>query len=148
MENVFDGEWRECLRAHYKHVVKQNDTRTRETLTIVLTHEAINFSEDELRQLYVEATMRADEFSEDQLREIMEQVPAEEIAPPPPTLEDDRTFQPHPLECQCPECMQINLMPHDEEGQPLSQEKIEELEEETREKQRKQDDLPKQLSLF
>jgi hypothetical protein len=146
VENVFDEEWRDCLRAHYKYVVRANDNRTHETLTQVLTHPSINFTEGELRQLYIEATMRAEDFSEDQLRKIVEtQAVIEEQFPTAPSSEADRTFQPHPLECQCPSCIQINLIPHDDEGQPLDEDQVAELEEQQK---RDQDDLPKQLSLF
>lgn len=152
-ENVFGEQWRECLREHYKHVVK-NDPNPRNLVSVRKAFLQPNreeppiFTEDELHQLYIEATMRADEMPDDFVPEILlevEQAPsmAAEV------IVEEPAFQPHPLECQCPSCIEIDLKPHDTEGQPMNAEAIAELEEETTsKKRRRKDDLPTQLSLF
>ncbi len=141
---VFGDAWRECLRSHYEYVVRQNDKRTLETLTYVLHHEAINYSDDELREWFIQATIRAEDFTEAEIRQILEEQP--ELLTPPAAQPQ---FQPHPLECQCPACIQINLRPHDDEGQPLPDDKVAEIEAQAREEARRNDpDAPRQLSLF
>lgn len=137
-KSIFSEEWRDCLREHYKYVVRNNDKITRQTLEPVL--EQMGFREDELRELQVQATMHVDDVAEDFVPEldILEQEPV------PQTLPDD--VNAHPLECQCPACVEINMVPHNEEGQPLSEEEISELELEQSEQD--DDDSPQQLSLF
>lgn len=137
-DSIFTDEWRDCLREHYKYVIRKQDNVTRKTLEPVL--EKMGFREDELRELQVQATMHVDDVSEDFVPQldILEQV--EE----PTRLPDD--VNAHPLECQCPACVEINMVPHDEEGQPLSEEEISELELEQAEQN--DDDAPQQLSLF
>lgn len=129
--SIFAEEWRACLREQYKHVIRTNDPITRASLITVL-HE-VGFGDDELRQLEVEATIRADDMPDDFTPDlnILSQ-PRESAAP------SSEMFAPHPLECQCPACVEINLIPHDEDGQPI------ELGEEN------QDDAesPQQLTLF
>lgn len=139
--SVFGDAWRECLRAHYKHAVRNNDQVTLKTLKPVLQNK-IGFSDSELRQLYVEATMRADEIDFIPDFDALAEEPAApaEVAP-------SETFKPHPLECQCPECVQINLVPHNDDGQPLDADQIAELEDLAAYEQNKAD-MPKQLSLF
>jgi hypothetical protein len=150
--NVFAEEWRACLREHYKHVV-QNDPNPRNFESVNKAFLKPNgerppiFTEDELRQLYIEATMRADDMPDDFVPDLL--LPAEEPPVEAAALDNAPSFQPHPLECQCPSCIEINLKPHDTEGQPLSAEAIAEREEEDQwKKKRKKDDLPQQLSLF
>lgn len=151
--NVFGNEWRDCLREHYKHVV-QNDPNPRNLESVRKAFLRPNgerppiFGEDELQHLYIEATMRADEMPDDfvpllLLDEIdLQPVEADALEMP--------DFQPHPLECQCPACIEIDLKPHDEEGQPLSADALAEIEEESAKgkKRHKQDETPKQMSLF
>ena len=62
-DSVFVEEWRRCLRAHYMDVVRRNDQVTLKTLVRVM-HDT-DFSDDELAELRVRATMRADEMPED-----------------------------------------------------------------------------------
>lgn len=62
-KSPFSEEWRDCLRAHYTYVVRANDTRTLDTLAAVLKQ--IGFREDELREMYVRATMHVDDMPED-----------------------------------------------------------------------------------
>ncbi|MDQ7026583.1 MAG: hypothetical protein Q9P01_06470 [Anaerolineae bacterium] len=150
--SVFSDEWRRCLREHYKYVIGKEDKATEETLLPILHR--FGFRDDELRELYVEATMRdmPDDFVPDMERLVQES----ESTPIPET-----TFQVHPAECACPSCMDVVLEDgHDEEGQPLEEpQEIEvaqdnifpvakpEKDDEEDEKDN-EDDLPKQKSLF
>lgn len=149
--SVFTDEWRECLREHYKAVVREQDHVTLKSLVKVMY--TVGFTDDDLNELKVLATMRADEMPQDFMPDldIMEgaATPTDDTSP---GMED---FQPHPLECQCPSCVEINLQPHDADGQPLEVE--DEVEKqarlaEERESLRKEDDdqgkPPKQLSMF
>lgn len=133
--NPFAEEWRDCLRAHYKHAVRENDTVTLRTLVGVLQGQ-IGFTDDEMQRLYIEATMHVDDIRF---------VPPLALHTPAP-VEEAPAFQPHPLECQCPACLQINLTPHDDDGQPLDADAIAELEE--RAPRKPDDNAPVQLSLF
>ncbi len=62
-ENVFADEWRACLRAHYMHVVRSGDHVTEPTLRVVM-HSA-GFSDDELAELRVRATLHVDDVGTD-----------------------------------------------------------------------------------
>lgn len=62
-ENVFADEWRECLQAHYIHVIRNRDKVTEPSLTVVM-HQA-GFSDSELAQLRVRATMHVDDVGAD-----------------------------------------------------------------------------------
>jgi hypothetical protein len=142
--SIFSDDWRECLREHYKYVVRNEDQTTLRTLVPVLQSEYINFSEEELRQLYIEATMRADELPDGFLPspEFAAEQTAEQSVESP-------VNPAHPLECQCPACVGIDLVPHDEEGQPLDADALAELEERQAAEARKDDpDSPAQLTLF
>lgn len=44
-QSVFYQEWRECLRAHYLHVVRTDDPITEPTLRVVLLDAGIPQSE-------------------------------------------------------------------------------------------------------
>ena len=149
--SVFGDEWRKCLREHYKYVIRQEDKQTESTLTPILNR--FGFGEDELRELYVEATMRdmPDGFEPD-LERVVQQ--AETV-----TTETDTTFKVHPAECTCPACMDVVLEEgHDDEGQPIEEPEEPEIAagnlfavakpEVDEEKQDKEDDTPKQKSLF
>jgi hypothetical protein len=63
MLNVFADEWRECLRAHYMHVARTNDTKTLVSLLTVM--QEVGFGEEELRELRVLATAHVDDVAED-----------------------------------------------------------------------------------
>lgn len=114
--SVFSDDWRDCLREQYQYVVRQQDRVTERSLLVVL-HQ-VGFSDDELRQLKLAATMRADDLPDDFVPDmdlLAEQSASELVA----AAEAPRDFQPHPAECQCPSCVNLNLTPHDEDGQPL-----------------------------
>jgi len=61
--SVFADEWRACLRAHYMHVIRERDTATERTLVDVLRR--IGFTEAELAELRVLATMHVDQVGAD-----------------------------------------------------------------------------------
>lgn len=102
-KSIFHDEWRNCLQAHYKTFVReeylpQTDRKAhaRDALEKVL-HQ-VGFSDDELHELYVRATMRVDD--------VPDFVP---------------TFEAHPAECQCAVCSdELITRGHDANGQPLA----------------------------
>jgi hypothetical protein len=63
-ENVFGDEWYECLEAHYMHVIRTNDKVTEPSLTYVLVKQ-VGFTEAQLAELRVKATMRAEDMPDD-----------------------------------------------------------------------------------
>ena len=101
--SVFFDEWLRSLREQYKHVVRNNDRVTLPSLTAVM--QKLGFGEEELAQLRVEATMHVDDISPD-FR------PDMKILDPAPA--------PHPAECLCPDCIPIDEVGHDAEGQPIA----------------------------
>lgn len=112
--SVFSDEWRKCQRAHYQHVIREKDHVTKPTLTAVL-HQ-VGFDDSELAQLEIEVTMR-DVDHEPDLNILNKPAPAVATE----TQSTEETFMPHPLECQCPSCVQIDMIPHDKDGQPIPQ---------------------------
>ena len=59
----FANDWRDCLRAHYQHVLRNQDGVTERTLTGVL--QSIGFNDGELAGLKVLATLRTDDLPPD-----------------------------------------------------------------------------------
>lgn len=59
----FAEDWRECLRVHYQQVLHNQDHRTESTLIGVL-HE-VGFSDQELAEFTVRATLRAEDVGPD-----------------------------------------------------------------------------------
>lgn len=102
--SIFFDEWIRSLREQYKYVIRNNDTVTLPSLTAVL-HD-VGFTDDELAQLRIEATMHVDDVGADH-------VPNMQI------LDTPTTAQPHPAECTCPQCIPIDESQFDEDGQPL-----------------------------
>ncbi len=129
---IFSDDWRACLREQYKHVIRVNDRITRQSLTGVMYQ--VGFTDDELAYLRVQATMRVEDMPDDFVPDL-DILENETIPEPQPAQNPTPEFQPHPLECQCPTCVEINLTPHDEEGQPI------EIDEED-------PDAPKQITMF
>jgi hypothetical protein len=80
-KSPFGDDWRDCLQAHYTHVIRNNDQRTEKTLRTVL-HEC-GYDDSDLNQWYLLATMRADDMPPDYQpdRERAEAVAAPEVAP-------------------------------------------------------------------
>jgi len=62
-DDIFADEWRECLRAHYMHVIRTNDRVTEPSLTVVMGQ--AGFDSSELAELRVRATMHMDAVGED-----------------------------------------------------------------------------------
>jgi uncharacterized protein len=62
-ENIFADEWMECLEAHYMHVIRINDKVTEPSLSIVMR--SAGFSDAQLAELRVRATMHIDDVSAD-----------------------------------------------------------------------------------
>ena len=61
--SVFDQEWRDCLRAHYTQVVRNQDSGTERSLHGVMLE--AGFNENELSELYVRATAHVDDVGAD-----------------------------------------------------------------------------------
>ncbi len=135
--SVFDNEWRACLREQYKHTIRENNAKNINSLKIVMGQ--VGFGDDELRQLELIATMHIDDVADDFVPnlDILDEIIAEA-----PVVNTSMPVA-HPLECQCPSCVNIVMTPHDEEGQPITDP---EAIAEHKAKQAK--DKPTQLSLF
>ncbi|XWX02782.1 hypothetical protein VZO05_09690 [Aggregatilineales bacterium SYSU G02658] len=111
-QSIFAEEWRRCLEAHYMDVIRRGDQVAQQSLVPLLSR--FGFRESDLREMYIRATMRQDDLPPDFTLN-----PAA-LAPAPL---QPATFTPHPAECTCPACMEkVDLLRHDEEGQPLSAE--------------------------
>ena len=134
--SVFSDAWRQCLREQYKTVIRENDRITRKSLDTVMSQ--VGFTEDELKQLIVEATMHVDDVEAEFVPEldILQADTSPQVAP-----DDGKTFQPHPLECQCADCMALPLAPHDDEGQPIPADEVDP-------ERPDEDDSPQQMSMF
>ena len=102
--SVFFDEWLRSLREQFKHVVRSKDQVTLPTLTAVMHN--VGFGEEELNQLRLEATIRADELPED-------------FTPDLNIIEKAASPAPHPAECLCPQCIDLDDGAHDADGQPL-----------------------------
>jgi hypothetical protein len=121
-QSVFHEEWRKCLQEHYKDVIKRNDQVTLKSLVPVLHR--VGFREEDLRALYLEATLRTEDLPDGFIPNLALTPVADEVTTTP-LIEDDKTFTPHPAECSCPSCMdKVDLLRHDKEGQPLNKDKI------------------------
>lgn len=130
--SVFGDEWRRCLREHYKYVIRSQDKATEATLIPIL--QRFGFGEDELRTLYIEATMHMDDMPEDFVPDLQRLNAAS-------VQVNEQTFTVHPSECSCPACMeQVLDIGHDEDGQPVEADEDEDTP--------PRDDLPKQKTLF
>jgi hypothetical protein len=74
----FSDDWRDCLRAHFAYTVRMQDVRTEHTLSAVM--QEIGFSEAEMRELRVRATLRTEDVPPDfvpDLQALAEQSPPE-----------------------------------------------------------------------
>lgn len=97
MKSPFHDDWRDSLKAYYKHIAREDNTVATLTLPNVM-HQA-GFTDADLRQLEIEATMHVDDVPDGHTP----------------------TFHVHPAECTCGACvisdeeMQKN---HNEYGQP------------------------------
>ena len=103
--SVFFEEWLNSLREQYKHVVRNVDRVTLPTLTAVMQN--VGFTEDELLQLRLEATIHIDDVSDDFVADL-------------DILRTTTAAPPHPNECLCPECAPIDESAFDADGKPLT----------------------------
>lgn len=62
-KSPFSEDWRDCLKAHYTHVIRTNDVRTEKTLRTVL-HEC-GYNDAQINEWYVLATMHVDDVDPD-----------------------------------------------------------------------------------
>ncbi|MCB9452268.1 MAG: hypothetical protein H6672_12575 [Anaerolineaceae bacterium] len=98
-ENIFADEWRDCLRAHYQHVIRTGDQVTEPSLRVVM-HQA-GFDDSELAELRVRATMHVDDTDADFVPDMdVLEAPSEAIEPPvfpatmPPALPEEADIPP------------------------------------------------------
>ena len=137
-ESIFTDEWRECLRAHYMDVIRRNDQITLKSLVRVM-HDT-GFSDDDMAELRVRATMRAEDMPDNYVPDMhIFQVnadfsPSEEVAADQPLLE-------------------IEPMPQEAVAEAFYDDRPETAEEEaagefTVEDNKDDPDAPQQLSLF
>jgi hypothetical protein len=131
-QNIFADEWRDCLRAHYMHVIRTADHITEPTLRDVLKE--AGFSESELAELRVRATMHVDDVGPDFV----------------PDLRVFTAVQPQPFPDPIPEAgdeMQSRNAPDEPgEDEALSDELPDVLL--VDEMPPEDDEMPRQLSLF
>jgi hypothetical protein len=146
-ENVFADEWRECLRAHYMHVIRTKDKVTEPSLTVVM-HSA-GFNDTELGELRVRATQHVDDVGADF-------VPDLNVLDTPPPTEPPIFAVPvdlaPALEAPTAEMIGDEVLDPVEavvEPEPIDQAQVEDLPlEEAGESQEPDEDEPQQLSLF
>jgi len=62
-QNIFAEDWRNCLRAHYIYIIRSGDTLTEKSLYDVMAQ--AGFSEAEIHQIHLEATMHIDDSGAD-----------------------------------------------------------------------------------
>jgi hypothetical protein len=94
-DNIFAEDWRDCLRSHYLHVVGEQDGRTERTLRGVMHN--VGFSDDELNELRVLATIHVDDVGADFTPDLNvlvthdDAVGAQRAAPLPSEIPSDET---------------------------------------------------------
>ncbi len=128
--SIFADEWRDCLREHYMYVIREHDEVTRPTLTKVMIE--AGFTDSELAELRVRATMRADEMPENFVPDL-----------------DVLETKIHPVpEIPVPEVAVLEELIED--APPIDEVAVPEVEEAKAEEEIEKDDpdAPKQLSLF
>jgi len=98
-KSPFTDDWRESLQEHYKDVVRRNDALTEKTLVGVL-HD-VGFTDDMLRELKLEATMRAEDLADDfvpdldaHLHDHSHEHHHEEVEEPEPQVHSGVTLEP------------------------------------------------------
>src|SRR5581483_4325162 len=77
--NIFEEDWRDCLRAHLFHVLRERDTRNEHSLISVLLQ--TGFTEDEISALRTQALIALGLYPE--VEETITEVVAESAAEPP-----------------------------------------------------------------
>jgi hypothetical protein len=157
-ENIFEAEWRECLEAHYMHVIRNRDKVTEPSLTVVMGQ--AGFDASELAALRVRATMHVDDSGADFVPDLDALAPAEEpriIAVAVPDLPPQS--EPTPIETEIPAGALIDGNLTQSQAEILTEELIEEIEDQAAEAEQMAEvpppdipeddpDAPQQLSLF
>ncbi|MBZ0292509.1 MAG: hypothetical protein K8L99_08060 [Anaerolineae bacterium] len=128
--NVFADDWRDCLREQFMHVVRSGDDITLPSLTRVM-HD-VGFTDEELAELRVRATMHVDDVDEDFVpdMDVLEptvhagvEVPAEAVE-----VEDPQTDLPPTYEEALEESEAVDeddtLPDEDDEDDPLSPQQL------------------------
>jgi hypothetical protein len=82
--NPFAQAWRDCLQAHYMHVIRSADHVTEPTLTQVM--QDVGFTEHDLTELRVRATMHVDDVGADFVPDLAILQTAETSAPVEPRI--------------------------------------------------------------
>ena len=139
--SIFSMDWRACLREQYKQVFRIQDSSVKESLTDIMLR--AGFTEAELAQLCIEATMRTEDAPADfvpdlDILSVTETQSEAQIVMP--------VLQSHPDDCQCPVCMEIQSNLPDDEEQSITA-----MDEEAPDILNGEDedaDLPKQLTMF
>ena len=90
----FAGDWRACLQAHYQQVLRNQDHRTEDTLTGVL--QQVGFSDAELAEIRLLATIRADEMGPDFVPDFEAVQAGMTSFALPPTSHESAELQPEP----------------------------------------------------
>jgi hypothetical protein len=62
-QDIFADDWRECLRAHYKYIIGNNDKVTEKSLNEVMAQ--AGFTEADLYEMRLEVTMHVDDSGAD-----------------------------------------------------------------------------------
>jgi hypothetical protein len=79
-QNIFEEDWRDCLRAHLFHVLRERDRRNEHSLISVLLQ--TGFTEDEISALRTQALIALGLYPEEG-EEVLTEVMAESAAEPP-----------------------------------------------------------------
>ena len=104
MESPFTNDWFESQKAHYQRCVIEDNQTALKTLVPLLT--SLGVGEEELRLWRITATMHVDNA---------------------PDFSISFNQNSHPMECNCPSCLDINSVPHNKDGQPLSSDEVSEI---------------------
>ncbi len=86
--SIFSDEWRAQQEAHYQYVIRTGNAKRRNDIKQVMRD--LGYDEQEIAQLYMQATMHVDDMPDD-------------FVPDLETLEALRD-EPHSNECRCPSC--------------------------------------------
>jgi hypothetical protein len=123
-ENIFGDDWRECLQAHYVHVIRNRDHVTRPTLRVVM--QQAGFDESQMAEMEVRATMHIDDAGVDFVpdAEVVRSFAAVPAAEPAEAVIDDMPA--------------LEALPEIDEAEYIGEEQL----------ASKDDDAPQQLSLF
>ncbi len=145
--NPFAKDWRDCLEAHFVHVIRTHDHVTEPTLAHVLKQ--TGFSETQLAELKVRATMHVDDVPGDFVPDlaILDEAPAQPEArifavPEMPTQVAEPVDD--------PETPELELLAPDEpvDDEPPVAEVEDESPSDDPEPPAENPDAPQQLSLF